>query len=53
LWDGRGTTTAGTLYENTYVWIMTLDGGKVIDGTALFDSIAFDELWEITPGLPL
>jgi ketosteroid isomerase-like protein len=53
LWDGRGATTAGTVYENTYVWIMTVNGGKVIDGTALFDSIAFNELWEITPALPL
>jgi uncharacterized protein len=50
LWDGRGTTTAGTVYENTYAWIMTLSGGKVVDGTAFYDSIAFNELWEtVTP----
>lgn len=24
---------------------MTLSGGKVIDGTACYDSIAFNELW--------
>jgi hypothetical protein len=46
VWDGRGTTTADTVYENTYAWIMTPRGGKVIDGTAFFDSIAFNELWE-------
>jgi uncharacterized protein len=46
LWDGRGTTTAGTVYENTYAWIMTLRDGKVIDGTAFFDSIAFNEFWQ-------
>ena len=46
LWDGEGTTTAGTTYRNTYAWFMTLRGGKVIDGTAFYDSIAFDELWE-------
>jgi ketosteroid isomerase-like protein len=45
VWDGRGTTTAGTTYRNTYVWLMTLSGGKVIDGTAFYDSIAFNELW--------
>jgi uncharacterized protein len=45
VWDGRGTTTAGTVYENTYAWIMTLRDGKIIDGTAFFDSIAFNELW--------
>jgi uncharacterized protein len=25
---------------------MTLSGGKVIDGTAFYDSIAFNELWD-------
>jgi uncharacterized protein len=45
LWDGQGTTTAGTTYENTYAWFMTLRGGKIIDGTAFYDSIAFNELW--------
>jgi uncharacterized protein len=50
LWDGRGTTTAGTTYHNTYAWFMTLSGGKVIDGTAFYDSIAFNELWNgVTP----
>jgi ketosteroid isomerase-like protein len=44
-WDGRGTTTAGTTYENTYAWIMRLRDGRVVDGTAFYDSIAFDELW--------
>ncbi len=29
---------------------MQLDNGKVVDGTAFFDSIAFDELWNrVTP----
>lgn len=49
VWDGRGTTTAGTVYENTYAWFMTLRGGRVIDGTAFYDSIAFNRLWEIPP----
>ena len=25
---------------------MTLSGGKVIDGTACYDSIAFNEFWD-------
>ena len=34
----------------TYAWFMTLTGGKVIDGTACYDSIAFNELWHrVTP----
>jgi uncharacterized protein len=50
VWDGRGTTTAGTVYENSYVWILALSDGKVVDGTAFYDSIAFNELWEtVTP----
>jgi uncharacterized protein len=50
LWDGQGTTTAGTTYRNTYAWFMTLRGGQVIDGTAFYDSIAFNELWAaVTP----
>jgi len=46
VWDGRGTTTAGTTYENTYAWFMTLSGGKVVDGTAFYDSIEFNDLWD-------
>ena len=45
LWDGQGTTTAGTTYQNTYAWFMTLRGGKIIDGTAFYDSIVLNELW--------
>lgn len=53
LWDGEGTTTAGTTYRNTYAWFMTLRGGKVIDGTAFYDSITFDELWDdVSPDGP-
>jgi uncharacterized protein len=50
VWDGQGTTTADTTYQNTYAWFMTLSGGKVVHGTAFYDSIAFNELWEdVTP----
>jgi ketosteroid isomerase-like protein len=49
VWDGEGTTVEGTPYRNTYAWILTFDGGKVVEATAFFDSIAFDELWAIKP----
>jgi uncharacterized protein len=52
VWDGRGTTTAGTTYDNTYAWIMTLRDGKVVDGTAFYDSIAFNELWALPVSAP-
>lgn len=46
VWDGRGTTISGTVYANTYAWIMRLANGKVAQGTAFYDSISFNELWE-------
>jgi ketosteroid isomerase-like protein len=46
LWDGEGETVAHGTYRNTYAWFMTLnEDGKVIDGTAFYDSISFNELW--------
>ena len=45
VWDGRGIANDGVPYENSYVWIMRMRDGRVVDGTAFFDSIAFDELW--------
>ena len=45
LWDGRGIATDGQPYDNTYAWFMTLRDGLVVDGTAFYDSKAFDELW--------
>ena len=42
--------TAGTSYGKTYAWFMTRSGGKVIDGTAFYDSVAFNELRDgVTP----
>ena len=32
-------------YENSYAWIMRLRDGKVVDGTAFYDSISFNDLW--------
>lgn len=50
VWDGRGVANDGVPYENSYAWIMRLDGGRVVDATAFFDSIALDELWSrVTP----
>jgi uncharacterized protein len=46
LWDGRGVANDGVAYENSYAWFMRFEDGEVIDGTAFFDSIEFDELWE-------
>jgi len=45
VWDGHGIATDGRPYENSYAWIMRLADGKVIDGTAFYDSISFNDLW--------
>lgn len=41
-----GTTNNGHPYQNTYLWMLTMQDGKVIRATAFFDSIAFNELWQ-------
>ena len=45
LWDGEGVANDGTTYRNTYAWFMTVKDGKVVEGTAFYDSISFNDLW--------
>jgi uncharacterized protein len=45
IWDGRGIANDGVPYINSYAWIMRLFDGKIIDGTAFFDSMAFNDPW--------
>ncbi|MFI6263761.1 nuclear transport factor 2 family protein [Micromonospora sp. NPDC051006] len=49
VFDGAGVTVTGSTYENTYAWFLTFRDGKVVDATAFFDSLAFNELWKIPP----
>lgn len=42
---GAGTTNNGQVYENSYVWLLTMIDGKVVRAIAFFDAIAFDRLW--------
>lgn len=46
VWDGHGVANDGTPYENSYAWVMRLANQLVVDGTAFFDSISFDDLWD-------
>jgi ketosteroid isomerase-like protein len=46
LWDGRGIAIDGKPYENTYAFFMQIRDGKVVDMTALTDSISLNELLE-------
>ena len=45
VWDGRGVANDDQAYENSCARIIKLRDGKVIDGTAFFDSISFNGLW--------
>jgi uncharacterized protein len=45
VWDGRGVANDGRPYENSYAWVMRMRDGKVIDGTAFYDSISSNDLW--------
>ena len=45
VWDGRGVANDGQTYTNSYAWIMRLADGLVVDGTAFYDSISFNDLW--------
>lgn len=46
LFDAVATTLDGTEYRNSYSWFLKMDGGKIVEATAFFDSIALNELWE-------
>lgn len=45
MWDGEGVANDNVVYRNTYAWFMTLKDGLVVEGTAFYDSIEFNELW--------
>jgi ketosteroid isomerase-like protein len=52
-WDGEGVALDGLPYKNTYAWFMTFDNGLVVEGTAFYDSISFNDLWSrVTPHSP-
>jgi uncharacterized protein len=46
---GESRADINAVLAGTYAWIMTLRDGLVVNGTAFYDSIAFNELWQITP----
>ena len=40
-----GVANDGRPDENSCAWIMRLRDGLVVDGTAFYDSISFNDLW--------
>ena len=49
VWDGRGVANDGKRYENSYAWIMRMRDGEVVEGTAFYDSLSFNDLWTRVP----
>jgi ketosteroid isomerase-like protein len=50
LWDGHGVALDGVPYDNTYAWFLTFRDGLVVEATAFYDSISFNDLWSrVTP----
>jgi ketosteroid isomerase-like protein len=51
LFDASAIRRDGQPYANTYAWFFRMHDGKVVEATAFFDSIAFDQLWrEVSAG---
>ncbi len=46
LWDGAAMARDGKSYENTYSFFLKMRDGKIISAIALYDPIAFDDLWK-------
>lgn len=46
LWDGKAIARDGKTYENTYSWYLKMRDGKIVNATAFYDSIAFNDLWK-------
>jgi uncharacterized protein len=45
-WDGRATGHNGTLYNQTYCWVMRVENGRVREGTAYLDTELISQLWK-------
>jgi ketosteroid isomerase-like protein len=46
LWDGAAMARDGKSYENTYSWYLKMRDGKIVNAVAVFDSVAFNDLWK-------
>jgi ketosteroid isomerase-like protein len=46
LWDGAAMARDGRSYENTYSFFLKMRDGKIVNATAMYDPIAFDDLWK-------
>ena len=50
VFDASGMARDGKPYANTYAWFFEMREGKVVEASAFFDSLAFNDLWQrVTP----
>jgi len=48
--DAAGIARDGKPYVNTYAWFFRMAKGRVVEASAFFDAIAFNDLWaRVTP----
>lgn len=45
-WEGRATAKNGTIYHQTYCWVMRFENGKVREGTAYLDTELITQIWK-------
>ena len=45
-WEGRATAKNGTIYHQTYCWVMRFENGKVREGTAYLDTELISQIWK-------
>jgi ketosteroid isomerase-like protein len=43
--DARGTVRDGKPYVNTYAWFLGMRNGKIVEASAFFDSVVFNDFW--------
>lgn len=44
-WTGKGTTTDGRPYNNSYCYVVQIENGKIIHGTAYLDTALVRSIW--------
>jgi uncharacterized protein (TIGR02246 family) len=45
-WEGRSSGKNGTIYHQTYCWVMRMADGKVAEGTAYLDTELITQIWQ-------
>ena len=46
LFDVEATAADGKPYRNSYAWFMQMRDGQIVDVTAFFDYLEFNDFWQ-------